>query len=935
MTSAFYPCHRHTIHIIMRKFIVLLLLLTASLGLRAALPDAFKGIYPPTDKKVMKSLNGTWHLKVIRGVNRDPRVPERDATWGTIPVPGCLEQYGFSKARYSLPDSLTGYYRTSFTVPAEWKGQRVCIRLDGVLRGYDLWLNGQQVGTWEMPYNTCLFDLTPYLTKKAFKGEEQQLALHVYSHYKGFEFDCFDDWAPMGIFRDVTLFTVPDTHLADMTVTTRNTGEVNVITRVANATKNTKVDYEVLDDQGRVVTTSPNQKIASPKLWTAETPYLYTLRVNVRDKKEILQTFTQKIGLRELTIADGKVLKLNGQPIKFRGVTCHATDPRTVKVIGDTLTLKDMKLMKAASINYIRTSHYPREPRFYELCDSLGFYVICEVPFGSRGAKHLSDTSYYSNLCARARATIYRHKNYPSVLIWSLGNENPFPKSCVRLGEYVKQLDTTRYICYPERGSTFRAYDFKNFPTVADIYAPHYPTTGQVSGFYQRSDRPVIFTEYLHTLGISFEDHDRQWEIIEKTPALAGGSVWEWVDQGMPFKAERSNPYGYEERVFTSPHGGFEMNGNQGTDGLLYADRTPLPNYYELQHNYAQAAITDTTFTGTLHVRNRYDFINLKDNVTFHWALTQDRDTVATGAFSPDCPPHETVAYPLSLPTPRPGTLALLQFDIQNRDGLTLLRQSLKLQDAPVTVSDTQLPLTSQVQQGPLVRVGRKVTLAENIKVKSTRIERYLQPLDNPYVKAEVTQKGKEVSYVLTPDTTRRFLSEVGVAYLLDKGIDRVQWIGRGPYPTYPGRKQAGRYGIWSMQKGDLYFEGNHMDVEACWLSDKDGRGVLITGHGLNVNFEQTDRGLVVTVNAVVAGEGPKFAVTAFPVWSNRIGTLKGTFQMQTTEAGTTPRPFANPDTLPAPFHPFYTQYDTYLMQYKDIIGAIPADHPKTSQSSK
>lgn len=145
----------------MRKFIVLLLLLTGSLGLRAAQSDAFKGIYPPTDKKVMKSLNGTWHLKVIRGVNRDPQVPERDATWGTIPVPGCWEQYGFSKARYSLPDSLTGYYRTSFSVPAEWKGQRVCIRLDGVLRGYDLWLNGQQVGTWEMPYNTCLFDLTP------------------------------------------------------------------------------------------------------------------------------------------------------------------------------------------------------------------------------------------------------------------------------------------------------------------------------------------------------------------------------------------------------------------------------------------------------------------------------------------------------------------------------------------------------------------------------------------------------------------------------------------------------------------------------------------------------------------------------------------------------------------------------------------------------
>ena len=221
--------------------------------------------------------------------------------------------------------------------------------------------------------------------------------------------------------------------------------------------------------------------------------------------------------------------------------------------------------------------------------------------------------------------------------------------------------------------------------------------------FYQRADRPVIFTEYLHTLGISFEDHDRQWEIIERTPCIAGGSVWEWVDQGMPFKGKKvkgskgKKMYGYEEKVYTSESGGLEMNGNKGTDGLLYADRTPLPNYYELQHNYAQVAVIDTVFTGTLHIRNRYDFIDLKDNVTLHWSLTDGQQILAQGDFSPACAPHQTVEYPLSLSELPTDRLLLLNIDIKNRQGWTLLRQSLKLQDAPAIVSTAKASVQEMI----------------------------------------------------------------------------------------------------------------------------------------------------------------------------------------------------------------------------------------------
>ena len=941
----------------MKKSLVIVMLIVCHLmACKAQVTDAFGGIMPVTDRQMMRSLNGEWQLKVIKGIDGNKTVPAVDETWGKIPVPGCWEAYGFCEPKYDYPDSLTGYYRNSFTVPAEWKGQQIIIRLDGVLRGYDLWLNGQYVGSWESGYNTCQFDLTPYLTKKAFKGEAQQLAMRVYSQFKGYEFDCFDDWATMGIFRDVTLMAVPTIHLSDLTVTTKMNGEVTVKTEVANATSKTTTDYEIMDAQGQVVSTGG--KIENPHLWTAETPYLYTLRVYVREKGKTLQTFTQKIGIREISI-EGNLLKLNGQPIKLRGVNAHSTDPKTVKVISDELTLKDMRMMKEASVNYMRLSHYPREPRFFELADSLGFYLVDEVPFGF-GDKNLSSRKYQDILKTRALATVTRNKNHPSVLVWSVGNENPLPQTCVEVGDYVGQLDPSRPYCFPQVGSYFRKFWEKAgmqpsetgpspFPSQAPVYAPHYPTTGQIGGFYQHLDRPVIFTEYCHTLGISFEDHDRQWEIIERTPGIAGGSVWEWADQGMPFRckmedglracspehrrsARRCKMYGYEEKVFTSSDGGFEMYGNKGTDGLLYADRTPLPNYYELQHNYARAfvrSVSSGSLAANLEIVNRYDFLNLKDEVDFHWVLTLDRDTVNQGTFRPDCPPRSTAPYHFPLPLIPNEVIAssyyVLHFTLTDNEGHTFLRQSFVLNKPQVAW--TGHGSGSVMAQDTAIRTGRKPTMAERITQKERVPSQYLLPLDNQQVKAEIESScidgGEEISFTLTPDTADVFRSEIGIAYLLDKSIDRVQWIGQGPFASYPGRHQANRYGFWAKHMDDLYFEGNHGGVDAALLTDKDGNGVLVVGDSLNLNFEQTDRGIVLTVNGSVSGQGPKFAKTAFKGWKPGDDPVKGNFRFYYVKGDVTPevvkRMFMSASEVPAPFKPFLTQYDTYLMKYDDI----------------
>ena len=920
--------------------IILLSFFVAQINAQAQVRDAFGGVLPVTDTSKKLSLNGEWKLKVTEGITEDNTVPPADDSWGNIPVPGCWEAFGFCEPTYDSPNPLTGFYRTTFSVPEAWKNDQIVIQFDGVLYGYDLWINGNFAGDWRSGYNSAAFDITPFISKES---PDQELALRVITSFPGSDFDYNDDWTPAGIFRDVTLMSVPETHLSDLTIRTKNSGEVDVITEVAQG-EGAIVKHQIYDADGNFVGTD---KVDNPNLWTAETPYLYTLLTTLEKDGKTLQEFKHKLGFRELTV-DGNVLKLNGQPIKLRGVNAHATDPFTVKVISDDHILRDMKMMKEASVNYIRTSHYPREPRFYELADSLGFYIIDEVPFGY-GDKNLYQEDFYPVLQQRAQATIKRDKNHPSVIIWSLGNENPLTDICIKLGEYAEtELDPTRPYCYPQVGSYFRRFfegdNAKGFPSPARIYSPHYPTTSQIAGFYQNLDRPVIFTEYCHTLGISFEDHDRQWEIIENTPGIAGGSVWEWTDQGMPFKDNGiEDEFGYEEKVYITKDSGFEMSGNKGTDGLLYANRIPLPNYYELKHNYARAFVKDSILNTNssdleLQIINRFDFINLQDNVAFNWIYTEDRDTVARGSFSPDCAPHGLTDYILKLPSiPDPKKLCLLTLDIIDKDGNVFLRQSLPVNPSNLNErilaslkEDTGDPM-DMVAEGFLIRAGRKATLAEKIQVGDKRLERYLLAPDTiegragiiSYdIKSDKVGTATKFTCSLTPDTTDNFLSELGVAFLLNHVIDRVQWIGKGPFATYPGRNRGANYGIWEMQEGDLYFEGNRMEVDAALLTDKDGNGMLLVCDKGNVNFEQTDKGIVLTYNLSVSGQGPKFKRTDFPVIAKNVGTVNGDFYLYKVTPEQMPaleNIFNNPSLIAPPFKPFETQYDTYLLRFEDI----------------
>jgi beta-galactosidase len=662
-------------------------------------------------------------------------------------------------------------------------------------------------------------------------------------------------------------------------------------------------------------------------------------------------------------------------------VTLHATDPFHGKVISEALNLKDLQMMKEANINFIRTSHYPREPRFYELCDSLGFYVMSEVPFGF-GDRNLYDSSFQDILLTRANATVQRDKNHPSILFWSIGNENPLTPIAEETGRYVKRMDPTRPICYPMVHDYFLSLKYQ-IPNFVDIYAPHYPPVETLKYYAQTATRPVILTEYCHSLGQSLEEHKELWELIETNKNLAGGNIWEWVDQGMPFlKESKKDIFTWTDNLWLNDSTAITMNGNQGADGLLYANRVPLSNYYEVKKNYAQVGILENEIVlskGThlipIHISNRFDFINLQNNIHCNWFLTADKDTLDKGSFSPYCDSHDQCVQqiPITLNQELLEKICLLHFDVFNKQNICINHHVIKinttshdalierrlgalktgrLQFGNVQVN-TDFPdctLKSFIQQGPLMRIGRKTSMSEDARIPGKVIKNYLalpkllsthvyEHKDSIskyylYKNPSITVRGNidysllnggiRINFNLKPEQSDKILLEAGIAFLLDSTISQVQWLGNGPYASYPGKMSANNYGLYSLSSNDIYFEGNRMGIDMVLCTNVNGDGVLLVCKDGKINFERTDKGIVLSFNAYVSGLGGKLRPTSFPVYTDKIDAIAGSFSLYYVD-GRNWNPFlkdlfVSPNEVKNAFIPFISAYDTYLKKFNDIV---------------
>jgi beta-galactosidase len=792
-------------------------------------------VYPSSDAAYTQSLNGAWSFKYVPGL--EPGLdagftePRFDVSgWKGIAVPSNWELKGFAEPAYAdeLKDG-TGLYRRSFRVPADWHGRRTFLRFEGVAFGYEVWINGRKAGVSSASaFNRHTFDVSDFLRPEA--DADNVLAVRVTTKPHGFEFDLNDDWSLSGIYRDVSLFSVPAVHVLDLSTSTvlQPDGSANLSIDVALSEAGGEVHAKLLAPDGSVageLALPPGDRqhragvmhITRPALWTAETPSLYRLQLTLSVGGVVQQRIAERIGLRQVSIADG-VLLLNGRPIKMRGVNHHDLDPVTGRAVTEAQMRQDLVLMKQANVNYLRTSHYPPHPRLLELCDELGIYVMDEVAIG-HGEKNLEKPEYREAILARVEPTIARDKNRASVLVWSIGNENPITDAELEAGRLAKQLDPTRPITYPKIGSYF-AKNYERIPAFVDIYAPHYPSNATLKDYAQKLKRPTILTEYAHALGLATDRMQDQWDIIQATPVLAGGSIWHFHDQGLlrtssdPVDAGKST-----QLVWLDKYRYYDTHGLDGADGLTYADRTPQIDYWQMRKVYApvqfierEAAVHAGAQQIALSIENRHDFRSLR-GIRLLWFLQRNGKETQQGvvALKAGAREGETVQIPVRIPADAGADVLALNVRAVDERGLQINERSIRLQQAGSTlqawaaglpgkgrpqVAETAAQVTVTLPQGVLTvqrasgdltirdhagkllvagihpHAGRKPTMAESLGAPKSGLwlASMLTASAAPEVKVERRGDGVRVSvsgrYLLAPGAE----SALAGGYQLDIG---------------------------------------------------------------------------------------------------------------------------------------------------------------------
>lgn len=578
-------------------------------GRATSLPQASVGAaLADADSPWVMSLDGPWKFSFAEKPGAAPQGYERDdhdvSSWDDIAVPGNWQMQGYDKMYYinmgnpcrpaepphTNPEfNPTGSYRRTFVVPKEWRGRRVYLHFAGVQTALYVWVNGREVGYSQGSMMPAEFDITPYL-----RHGENVLAAQVLRWCDGSYLEDQDMWRFSGIYRSVSLFAVPDTHLRDFRVRTtfdadyrdaaldlavhvRNAGAVKAACAVEAQlfdAKNAPVlahtmAAEVLADPGGGAVAQLQARLSSPRKWSAEDPYLYTLVLTLRDAQgNTFDVRSCRVGVRQVELKDSRI-HVNGVPILFKGVNRHDHDPDTGKVITRESMVRDIVTMKRFNINAVRTSHYPNDPLWLELCDEYGLYIFdeCNLESHEYWDKFTKDPLWREAHVDRARRMVERDKNHPCVVVWSLGNESGFGPNHVAMSDWIRANDPTRPIHYhPAEGD----------PAV-DMFAPMYPTVAKIIEMAQdpNETRPIIMCEYAHSMGNSTGNLKEYWDAIHTHKRLQGGFIWDWTDQSIRQMLLRTTPdlASPGQRLFL---GGGTCAGRQGTalhDG--YAECPP------------------------------------------------------------------------------------------------------------------------------------------------------------------------------------------------------------------------------------------------------------------------------------------------------------------------------------------------------------------------
>ena len=898
-------------------------------------------------------LNGDWKFNWVKSPEERPKDFYKTtydvAGWAEIPVPSNWEMHGYGtpiytnitypfrnnppfiqgQPGYTVQDepNAVGSYRRDFTLPDGWRDKEIFLTFEGCYSAMYVWVNGRKVGYSQGSTNDARFDITPYV-----KPGKNMLAVEVYRWSDGSYLEDQDMFRLSGIHRDVYLTATPKTGIRDLHLTSTlspryDRALLNVATVVRNHGNNSgtvSVRATVRDDKGRelrrfvsapVMVKRGEESVVNcgcslrdPKLWSAESPNLYTVDVVLIDGNgKVLETTTQKYGFRNIEIKNNKVY-VNGMLTMFKGANHHDTHPRFGKAVPVETMITDVLLYKRHNLNTIRTSHYPKDPKMYALFDYYGLYVMDEADQECHGNSSLTDNPEWTEAFVdRAVRMVQRDKNHPSVTFWSLGNESGGGRNAVAEYEAVKGIDTTRPIHYEGMNS------------IADMDSRMYPSLESMEETDRNGNgKPFFLCEYDHAMGNSIGNLDQYWDyIINRSDRMIGGCIWDWVDQGLNKPGEPDSNYYFGGSFGDSPN-----DNDFCCNGIITPDRSVTPKLLEVKnvYQYLRFRLNDPN---SISIQNDYCVHNLTD-FNLRYVIECDGEAVRTETFGlPDCKPGEnrTILIPMERYITEPAKEYFINLEVLTKNdniwadaGHVVASAQLPIggtfsaPGAPEFVSGIQADeagdrlhlsgdgwnmVFSKTTGGPvsIVYDGRE-TLAngeafsfygyrsisneprdwmEHTHVCNSfaweeggngspvlvRVARVSDVADN--------KVAQELLYTVYPDgsldvkvdfkTHDGFsLPRLGLQTMFEKSLENVEWFGRGPGENYPDRNAAafvGKYRATVDGMKENYVRSQSMGCRtvARWLTltDSKGRGVRISALDAPFDFTSlhfTDRDL-------------------------------------------------------------------------------------------
>ena len=875
-----------------------------------------------------------------------------DKDWKDFPVPANWEVNGYGtpiyvsagypfkidpprvmgepKADYTTykERNPVGQYRRTFVLPVGWEADgQTFLRFEGVMSAFYVWINGERVGYSQGSMEPSEFNITDYL-----KTGENQIALEVYRYSDGSYLEDQDFWRFGGIHRSIHLIHTPDVRMRDYTIRTLlasagnykdfilqidpqfsvyrgMTGKGYTLQAVLKDVSGKEIVKlqgeveEILDlehkasrmnewypQRGPRKTGRLSAMIKSPERWTAETPYLYKLHLTLQNAEgKVIEQAEQSVGFRTVEINKGQLL-INGNPVRFRGVNRHEHDPRTARVMSEERMLQDILLMKQANINAVRTSHYPNVSRWYELCDSLGLYVMDEADIEEHGLRGTlaSTPDWYAAFMDRAVRMAERDKNYPSIVMWSMGNESGYGPNFAAISAWLHDFDPTRPVHYEGAQGVDGNPDPKTVDVISRFYTrvkQEYLNPGIAEGedkeraenarwerlleIAERTndDRPVMTSEYAHSMGNALGNFKEYWDEIYSNPRMLGGFIWDWVDQGI----YKELPDG---RIMVAYGGDFGDKPNLKAfcfNGLLMSDRETTPKYWEVKKVYAPVQLAVNN--GQLIVTNRNHHIDLSQYRCL-WTLTIDGKQKEQGEITlPKVAPGESETITL------PAFRSLSDKKALNRKGNNsnstntlsdcLLKVSIVLKSDALWAKAGHEVTWEQfcLQQGELLSAdlinkgalqvkeddkslsvsGRGFSVqcrapTDNDKSFGNWLAKdwQLHGMDHPLISLEsfdhevradgavivrirTTNLYKEGNVTTTSvytissdgviDLKTTFLPQgvlpelprLGLAFCLAPAYNTFTWYGRGPQDNYPDRKTSAATGLWKGTVAEQY----------------------------------------------------------------------------------------------------------------------------------